>query len=101
MFWAKVFPVKYEIVVAMCDEGIIEKELDFKDTRIKISKKFYGDRLVNENVAVKLMGKATIGNLIGEKIVELAEKNEFIVKENIIFINGVPHAQFIKTKKNF
>jgi len=101
MFWAKVFPVKYEIVVAMCDEDLIEKELEFKDMKVKVSKKFYGDRLVNENVAVKLMGKATIGNLMGEKIVELAEKSDFIVKENVIFINGVPHAQFVKTKKGF
>lgn len=99
MFFAKVFLVKYEIVVAICDEDLIDKELEFKDLKVKISKKFYGDRLVNENVAIKLMGKATIGNLIGKGIVELAEKNDFITRENIISINGTPHAQFVKTKK--
>jgi hypothetical protein len=33
---------------------------------------------------------------MGKNIVELASKNGFIVKENVILIDGVPHAQFVK-----
>lgn len=96
MFWGKIFPAKYDIVVAICDEELIDKEIEMKNHKIKISKNFYGGRLIDEKIAVKLMGKATIGNLIGKNIVELAEKNGFVAKENIILINGVPHAQFVK-----
>ncbi|MGC8812418.1 MAG: DUF424 domain-containing protein [Candidatus Aenigmatarchaeota archaeon] len=95
MFWSKVFQTKYDLVVAICDEELIEKEID-KKLKIKVSKNFYGGRLVDEEIAVKLMKKATIGNLIGKKIVELAEKNGFITRENIILINGISHAQFVK-----
>ncbi len=97
MFWGKVFYTKFDIVIAICDENLIEKEIVTKEKlKIKVSKNFYGGQLITEEEALKLMEKATIGNLIGKKIVELAEKNGFIEKENIILINGVPHAQFVK-----
>jgi hypothetical protein len=95
MFWSKVFQTKYDLVVAICDEELLDKEID-KKLKIKVSKNFYGGKLIDEENALKLMRKATIGNLIGKRIVELAEKNGFITKENIILINGVSHAQFIK-----
>ena len=96
MFWAKVYGTRYEIVVALCDEGVLEKELMWKELKIKVSKNFYGDRLVDEKLALRLMKSATIGNLFGKEIVALAKKNGFITKENIILIDGIPHAQFVK-----
>jgi hypothetical protein len=96
MFWCKVFSTKYDLVVAICDEDLIDKSIETKDFKIKISKHFYGDKLVDENIAVRLMKKSTICNLMGKNVVELAEKNKFIIKKNVIFINGIPHAQFVK-----
>jgi hypothetical protein len=95
MFWCKVFRTKYEIVLALCDEKLIDKIID-KEKDIKVSKYFYGGQLIDEEKAVKFMGKATIGNLIGKDIVNVAEKNGFISKENVILINEIPHAQFAK-----
>jgi hypothetical protein len=96
MFWCKVFSTKYDLVVAICDEDLIDKEIETKELKIKISKNFYGEKLIDEKIALRLMKKATVCNLMGKNIVELAEKNKFIIKENIIFINGIPHAQFVK-----
>ena len=42
------------------------------------------------------MKKATIVNLLGKRIVELALRNGFIEKKNIILFDGHPHAQIIK-----
>lgn len=95
MFWSKVYPTKHDLVVAICDEELLDKQIG-KKIKIKISKEFYGGKLIDDNIALKLMEKASIGNLIGKKIVELAEKNGFIIKENIIVIDGIPHAQFVK-----
>lgn len=104
MFWAKVFATKHDLVLAVCDEELIEKELKMKMNankkkdilKVKVSKNFYGGMLVNENVILRLMNRATIGNMMGARSVALAEKNGFIVKENIILIDEVPHAQFVK-----
>lgn len=96
MFWCKIFPTNYELVVAICDEELIDKEIKTNKLKIKISKHFYGDKLIDDKFALKLMKRATICNLTGKNIVEIAEKNGFIAKENIILINGIPHAQFVK-----
>ena len=96
MFWAKFHKTRYELLIAICDKNILEKELKIKKAKIKISKYFYGDSLIDENVAVRLMERATIGNLIGKDIVNLAGEKGFITKENVILIDGIPHAQFVK-----
>ncbi len=100
-YWAKIFTTRTEIVVALCDNDILDTIVEFKktNTKIKISKYFYGERLVNENIVLRLMSKATIGNLMGKNIVDLAEKHGFISKENIINIDGIPHAQFVKLEE--
>lgn len=98
MYWAKLFQTKTEIVIALCDEDILEKSLEFKkkQMKVKVSKHFYGEHLVDEQIVLKLLDKATTGNLMGKNVVKLAEKNGFISKENIINIDGIPHAQFVK-----
>lgn len=96
MFWAKAFRTRYEIVVAICDEKLLDKELTWKRLKIRVSKGFYGEKLISEAIAVKLMEKATIGNLFGNEIVAIAKKNGFITRENIILIDDIPHAQFVK-----
>ncbi|MEM5773319.1 MAG: DUF424 family protein [Candidatus Aenigmatarchaeota archaeon] len=97
MFWCNVFSRKKDVVVVICDEELLGKKLKMENNMtIEISEKFYGGRLVDEATALKLLNKATIGNLMGERIVEIANKNGFIVKENVILINGIPHAQFVK-----
>ncbi len=96
MFWVKVFRTKFDLVVAACDEDIIDKVLNYKDLKIKISRNFYGERLIKGEILLKILSKATIANLFGKRVVELAEKNGFISRENIIVIDGIPHAQFVK-----
>lgn len=102
MYWTKVFTTKTEIVIALCDEDILEKEIEFKKTsaKIKISKHFYGEHHVGDEDALKLLKNATIGNLIGKNIVGFALKHGFISKENVINIDGIPHAQFVKLQYN-
>jgi hypothetical protein len=98
MFWCKIFQTTHEVVVAICDEKLIEKVLDKNDRKIKISRNFYGGQLIDEKMAVKVMRNSTIGNLIGEDAIEMADRNGFISKENIILIDEIPHAQFVKLK---
>lgn len=97
MFWSKVFRTKTDLVVAICDEELIGRNIRVeRGFKIKISKNFYGGEIVDEKQALNLMRRATVGNFFGEKIISLAEEHGFISKENIIFIKGIPHAQFVK-----
>lgn len=97
MFWGKVFAVKREIVLAICDEELLDKKIKTKKVDIKVSKHFYGEKVIeDEAMAVRMMGRCTIANLIGKRVVALAKKHGFITDENIISIGGIPHAQFVK-----
>lgn len=97
MFWGRVFGVKREIVLAICDDDLLDKKIKTKDINIKVSKRFYGEKVIeDEATAVRMMQRCTIANLIGKRIVALAKKHGFITEENIISIGGIPHAQFVK-----
>jgi len=99
MFWAKFFVVKDDLLLAMCDDDLLDKRIGGGELEITVSKQFYGEKLVeSEADTVKYLAACSIGNLVGARIVALAEKNGFITKENIISIGGVPHAQFVKLK---
>jgi hypothetical protein len=95
MFWCKTFKAKGQFVVAICDEDLLGKKIG-NEFKITVGKNFYQGELIDGNRALELMKKANICNILGKNIVELALKNKFIMKENIIFIGDVPHAQFIQ-----
>ena len=84
------------MIGAFCDEDLLEKELEDERFKIKVSRNFYGGMLVSEKVATRMMKRLTIGNLIGKNTVDAAVRSGFITEENIIQIDGVPHAQFVK-----
>jgi len=95
MFWCKTFSAKGQFVVAICDKDLIGKEIG-NELKITVKESFYRGELVDENKALELMKKSNICNILGKNIVDLALKNKFITKENIIFIGDVPHAQPIQ-----
>ncbi len=95
-FWCKVFQTKFDILVAICDKEILGKKMKFKELKIKIDENFYKGVEINEKVALNLIKKATIVNLFGKNIVNLALGKGFVKKDNIIKIEGYPHAQIIK-----
>lgn len=95
MFWCKTFSAKGQFVVAICDKGLVGKKIG-NELKITVKESFYRGEVVDEKKALELMEKSDICNLLGKDIIDLALKNKFITKENIIFIGDVPHAQFIQ-----
>jgi hypothetical protein len=96
MFCCKSFKEGKDRVVAICDSGLLGKDISEKDLCIKVSESFYGSKKVDEETALLIMKECTIGNIIGKNIVELAKRHGFITEENVISIGGIPHAQFVK-----
>ena len=95
MFWCKTFTKNGQLVVAICDENLLGKKIGSK-FKVEIKESFYKGEKIDGERAIDLMGKANICNLMGKNIVKLASEKKFISKENIILIDDVPHAQFIK-----
>ncbi len=95
MFWCKTFSVKGQFVVAICDKNLLGKTIG-KNPTVFVKKDFYGGELIDDEKALELMKKSNICNLLGKDIINLAIQKKFIIKENIMFIDDVPHAQFLK-----
>jgi len=87
--------LKGQLVVAICDENLLGKEIG-KELKIRVSEDFYGGEKIDDKKALEVMKKATICNLFGKTIIALAIEKKFIIKENIMFIDEIPHAQFIQ-----
>ena len=86
---------KYELVLGICDSELAGKVLR-KNPEFKVNKQFYCDKECGEEKALELLEECTIANLVGKKIVKLALDKNFITKENVILIQGIPHAQIVK-----
>ena len=90
----KVYTIGKEIMVAACDLAILEKTLKGDDFDFHISKEFYDDIRGDEDLLKKHLEKATIANLVGKKCVKCGIEMGLIMEENVLYIEGIPHAQF-------
>ncbi|MEM2918048.1 MAG: DUF424 family protein [Candidatus Altiarchaeota archaeon] len=91
----KVHKVSNEIILAACDVELIGKKISEGELEIEIKKEFYGGELRDIEDLKNEIEEATIVNLIGNKVVDFAIKNNFVDKKNVLKIADVKHAQII------
>jgi hypothetical protein len=84
------------ILVAVCDEALLGKVLVDGDLEFNVSKDFYGGQLVDVDTYLEQVKAATIVNMVGQKSVEAAINAGIVHKQAILYIDGHPHAQWIK-----
>lgn len=87
-----------EYIVAICDHDIIGQSFEEGDRCIHVSENFYKGKLVSIEEGLAAMQKATIANIVGERIVNEALKAQLIHHRGIIRIQNIPHAQVVVTK---
>ena len=95
MFYAKVYNVGKEILVAICDKNLLGKTFEDERLRLEVSKEFYGGEVIDKNKASELLSIATIANLVGKNIVSLAIELKIVEKGNVIKVKNIPHAQMV------
>jgi len=95
MFRLKIYRVRGEILVAVCDSELIGKTFREGDLKIEVKESFYGDRDVGEEEVKRALRMATIANITGKRAVELAIKLGIIDKENVLKIGECWHAQMV------
>ncbi|MFA5860215.1 MAG: DUF424 family protein [Candidatus Thermoplasmatota archaeon] len=82
-----------EVLVAVSDAALVGKEFKEGKMRLLILEDFYGtDGADAKDVLLQLSG-CTIANLVGVDIVTLAIQHGFVHPDNVLDIQGVPHAQ--------
>ncbi len=90
----KVYYQGKETLVAAADADLIGKT--FREGKFKIEVgRFYEGDVVSEELFVSQLRLATIGNFVGRETIEAAKDAGFVADDGILWINGVPHAQFV------
>ena len=91
----RVHRVRAEIVVAACDAELIGRDLPVGTAgrTVRISGQFYGERTVSKEELLWALERATIANLLGERVLRLAQEGGFVGPGGTGFLGGVPHAE--------
>ncbi len=88
--------VRGETLLAAADAKLLNTELREKNLHLSVKEEFYGNVKVSEDTFVASLRLCTIANLVGDLVVGIAIKEGFVDKNNVIKIDGIPHAQYAK-----
>ena len=93
----RVHRVRSEFVVAACDADLLGRDLPVGDKgrTVKVTAQFYGERRVSREELLWALERATIANLLGERVLNLAEEGGFVAAGGVGTLGGVPHAEII------
>ena len=95
MIYVKVYRRGAEVLVAACDEDLLGRKFREGDLVLWAKESFYGGDRVTRGELVALLRSCTIANLLGEEAVEAGIEAGIVDEENVIVVQGVPHAQFV------
>lgn len=84
-----------EVILAVCDEGILGQTFRGDGIKIEVSEGFYGGDIVDEMEIVRALRNFTVINMVGNDIVALAIAEGIVHPDNVIEIGGVRHAQAV------
>ena len=90
----KVYYQGKETLVAAADADLVGRT--FREGKFKIEVgKFYEGDVVSEETFLSNLRLATIGNFVGAETIDAAKGAGFVSDDGILWIGGVPHAQFV------
>lgn len=93
--YVKVVRQGRDTLVAVCDAEILGKTLEGGRVPFTVSERFYKGALCDLAEALEAMGKASIVNIVGKRIVEAAMECNLVQEAGIIYLGDVPHAQIV------
>jgi uncharacterized protein len=74
----------------ICDAELVGRTLRQSDLEIRITKSYYGDRVVDEREAESLLRNSSIINMAGKKTIDLSIKMGIGSAKGVKEIEGVP-----------
>lgn len=85
-----------DTLLAACDEDLLGVTLEEEEVNLKVKEDFYGGDIIDCETLRKKFERATIGNLVGENVVDAAVEAGFGSEADIMRIDGVPHLQIVR-----
>ncbi len=94
MILVKIHKTKFRDVIAVCDSSLIGKKFEENGLQLDITERFYKGEAMPEEKIIIILENAENVNIVGEESMKLGIKAGIIIKENILTIEGIPHAQY-------
>jgi|ERR1051325_1789750 hypothetical protein len=94
-FRMKVHRKGREVLVAVSDAALVGKEFREGKLRLHVTEAFYGTEEADATDVLVQLAVCTIGNFVGVDIVTLAIQHGYVHPDNVLDIDGVPHAQMV------
>lgn len=85
------------VLLAICDVEILGKTLREGKIVFHVKEEFYKGTKVSIEEAIAMIENSTIVNMIGKNVVEKAIEKGYVHHEAVLNIEGIPHAQIVKT----
>jgi hypothetical protein len=79
-----------QIMLNICDVSLLGKEISENELRLKLSKNYYYEKLVDEEEAISLLQNSSVINMVGEKSLSLSTSLGIGTKDGIKKIDGSP-----------
>jgi hypothetical protein len=92
-FFLKTFFSEEGKVVAACDADILGKKFQENEKILHVKQDFYFDRRVGIDEVLEELKQFFTANFVGKMIIEELVSRGIISKDNVKFVNGVPHIQ--------
>jgi len=89
-FYVRTSSYQNSRMLNICDEDLLDRVVKKDDLEIKISKSYYGQRLVEKSEAEDLMRNSSIINIVGKETVEMSVELNVASRAGVKVIGGVP-----------
>ena len=90
MFSARLINHKDTSMLNICDADLLGRILNRGNLTLKISEKYYGEKVVEKEEAESLLKKSDSINMVGKKIISLSTDIGVGSQEGVKEIDGIP-----------
>jgi hypothetical protein len=84
------------LLVTACDPEILGDTFETDEVSLEVSESFYGGDAVEPAVVVDALSRASVANLVGTDVVQLAIEEGFVDEERVLEVGSTLHAQFLR-----
>ena len=90
MFSARLIKHQDSSMLNICDSDLLGKTLKRDNFRLKISEKYYADKVVEKEEARDLLKQSDNINMVGKDIIDLSVNMGIGSEEGVKVIDGIP-----------
>ncbi|MFB6082097.1 MAG: DUF424 domain-containing protein [Halanaeroarchaeum sp.] len=84
------------LLVTVCDADVLGETFEDGDVSLTVTEDFYGGEPRDEEGVVDSLARASVANLVGREVVELAMDEGYVDEQHVLEIDSTLHAQFLR-----